>query len=130
MVNLMQSKQNKEYRNKGTAAGKEKENEKDNNSPNALKPVGLKCFFYKKTGHMKKEYIRYKKWLDKQKTKGKSDQVLVCFESNLVDFIDDSWWLDSGASIHVTNSLQGFIKRRLPSKDEVKVFVGNGEKCK
>ncbi|BFG24650.1 hypothetical protein CerSpe_109240 [Prunus speciosa] len=128
MVNLVQSKQNKEYRNKGTAAGKEKEKEKDNNNPNALKPVGLKCFFCKKTGHMKKECRRYKKWLDKQKTKGKSDQVLVCFESNLVDFTDDSWWLDSGASIHVTNSLQGFIKRRLPSKDEVKVFVGNGEK--
>ncbi|XP_021817684.1 uncharacterized protein LOC110759855 [Prunus avium] len=98
MVNLVQSKQNKEYRNKGTAAGKEKEKEKDNNSPNALKPVGLKCFFCKKTEHMKKKCKRYKKWLDKQKTKGKTDQVL------------------------------GFIKRRLPNKDEVKVFVGNGDK--
>ncbi|CAL9006938.1 unnamed protein product, partial [Prunus brigantina] len=35
---------------------------------------------------------------------------------------------ENGASIHVSNSLQGFIRRRLPRKDEVKVFVGNGEK--
>ncbi|KAI5347656.1 hypothetical protein L3X38_000543 [Prunus dulcis] len=77
---------------------------------------------------MKKECRKYRKWLDKQKTKGNSEQILVCFESNLVDFSHDSWWLDSGASIHVANSLQGFIRRRLPSKDEVKVFVGNGEK--
>ncbi|CAL2240016.1 unnamed protein product [Prunus armeniaca] len=91
MVNLVKSKKNKEYRNKGTAAGKEKEKEKDNNSSKDLKPMGLKCFFCKKTGHMKKE-------------------------------------CKSGASIHVTNSLQGFIKRRLPSKDEVKVFIGTGEK--
>ncbi|CAL8990780.1 unnamed protein product, partial [Prunus brigantina] len=60
----------------------------DNNSPKALKPMGLKCFFCKKTGHMKKECI-------------------------------------SGASIYVTNSLQGFIRRRLPGKDEVKVKVDN-----
>ncbi|CAL8119040.1 unnamed protein product [Prunus armeniaca] len=70
MVNLVQSKKNKEYRNKDTAAGKEKEKEKENNSSKDLKPMGLKCFFCKKTGHMKKE-------------------------------------CKSGASIHVTNSLQG-----------------------
>jgi hypothetical protein len=56
---------------------------------------------------MKKECRKYKKWLDKQNAKGKNDQALVCFESNLVNIPDNSWWLDSGASIHVTNSLQG-----------------------
>ncbi|CAL8136813.1 unnamed protein product [Prunus armeniaca] len=77
---------------------------------------------------MKKECIKYKNWLDKQKTKGNCEHILVCIELNLVDFSHDSWWLDSGASIHVANSLQGFIRKRLLSKDEVKVFVGNGEK--
>lgn len=47
MVNLIQSKQNKEFRNKGTIAGREKE--KENNNLKALKQMGLKCFFCKKT---------------------------------------------------------------------------------
>ncbi|CAL9015427.1 unnamed protein product [Prunus brigantina] len=122
VINMVQAKQHKWNKNSETS----KQKEKDNSS--ALKPVGNKCFFCKKAGHMKKECRRYKRWLDKQKAKGNTDQILVCFESNLVDFSCDSWWLDSGASIHVTNSLQGFIRKRPPSKDEVKVFVGNGEK--
>ncbi|CAL9019288.1 unnamed protein product [Prunus brigantina] len=76
MVNLILSKQNKEFSNKGATAGREKE--KENNSLKNLKPMGLmKCFFCKKNGHMKKECRKYKKWLDKQKAKGKNDQVLV-----------------------------------------------------
>ncbi|KAL6296569.1 hypothetical protein ACE6H2_004711 [Prunus campanulata] len=68
MVNLVQSKQNLEFKNKGTTAGREKE--KEHSSSKASKPVGLKCFFYKKNGHMKKECMKYKNWLDKQKAKG------------------------------------------------------------
>ncbi|CAL2227692.1 unnamed protein product [Prunus armeniaca] len=72
--------------------------EKKENKKNTMTEKG-------KSGNTEKYLNRkYKKWLDKQKTK------------------------DSGASIHVANSLQGFIRRRLPRKDEVKVFVGNGEK--
>ncbi|XP_008229680.2 PREDICTED: uncharacterized protein LOC103329021 [Prunus mume] len=33
-------------------------------------PVGLKCFFCKKFGHLKRDCRRYKRWLDKQKGKG------------------------------------------------------------
>ena len=28
----------------------------------------------------------------------------VCFESNLVNVHLDSWWLDSGATVHVATS--------------------------
>ncbi|KAI5339875.1 hypothetical protein L3X38_019148 [Prunus dulcis] len=76
---------------------------------------------------MKRDCRKYKKWLEKKKGKGNNNLILVCFESNLVNFSCDSWWLDSGASIHVANSLQEYTSKRLPSKDEVKVFVGNGE---
>ncbi|CAL2278114.1 unnamed protein product [Prunus armeniaca] len=123
MVNMVQTKQNKENKYK-LAAGKEMENSTDK----ALKPTtGLGCFFCKKAGHMKRDCRKYKKWLEKKKGKGNNNLILVCFESNLVNFSSDSWWLDSGASIHVANSLQEFTSKRLPSKDEVKVFVGNGE---
>ena len=78
---------------------------------------------------MKRNCDKYKRWLDKQKAKGKN-QVHVCFESNAIEISSDSWWLDSGASVHVANSLQGFKTKRLPSKAEMKVFVGNGERVK
>ncbi|CAL9021700.1 unnamed protein product, partial [Prunus brigantina] len=71
---------------------------------------------------------RGQKTVNMQKNKGKIENVFVCFESNLIDVSTDTWWLDSGASIHVANSLQGFITKRPPNKDEVKVFVGNGVK--
>ncbi|XP_016649655.1 PREDICTED: uncharacterized protein LOC107881095 [Prunus mume] len=43
---------------------------------------------------------------------------------------NNSWWLDSGATVHVANCLQRFKTKRLPSKAEMKVFVGNGERVK
>jgi hypothetical protein len=55
--------------------------------------------------------------------------ALVCFESNLVDVPLNSWWVDTGASIHVTNSLHGFKSKRRPYDGEVAVYMGNGEKA-
>ena len=40
-----------------------------------------------------------------------------------------SWWLDSGATNHVAFTIQGFINRRKPNKDESKLTVGNNEKA-
>ncbi|KAM2033523.1 hypothetical protein FF1_015515 [Malus domestica] len=91
------------------------------------KPSIFKCFFCKKAGHMKKNCPKYKAWLAKQEVK-KGKNVFVCFESNSVDIPSNAWWLDSGSSIHVTNSLQDFTIRRTPNKDEVKVLVGNGRR--
>ena len=41
-----------------------------------------KCLFYKKNGHMKKDWVKYKKWLEK-----KGNPIsLVCYESNWLMF--------------------------------------------
>lgn len=85
---------------------------KFNNNYKVNKPVGIRCFFCRKFGHVKKDCNRYKKWLEKQKAKGKVHNVSVCLESNLVNVDRDTWWLDTGASIHITNTLQGFISKR------------------
>ena len=39
-------------------------------------------------------------------------------ETNIVDVHANSWWLDTSATIHVTNSLQEMTKKRRSSKHE------------
>ena len=49
-----------------------------------------------------------------------------CYKfKNLVDVPSNTWWLDTRASIHVTNSLQEFQTRRKPNKGELVIIVGN-----
>ena len=62
-----------------------------------------RCFFCKKKGHMKKGCTKFQKWLEK---KGKPISF-VCYESNMIDVIYNIWWIDSGSTIRVSNTLQG-----------------------
>lgn len=48
------------------AAGKPKNNE----GAKANGIAGIKCYFCKKIGHMKRDCRRYKRWLEKQAKKG------------------------------------------------------------
>ena len=127
-VNLVQ-----DFKSKPKEGNKSKNANKKHKKDETAKgtgPVGLKCFFCKKFGHMKRNCRRYKHWLDKQKAKGKKNTVSVVYESNSLEILSNTWWLDSGATVHVTNSLQGFKTKRVPNKDDLKVFVGNGERVK
>ena len=38
----------------------------------------------------------------------------------------DTWWLDSGATIHACNYVQVMISRRSPISQEQYVFMGGG----
>lgn len=42
----------------------------------------------------------------------------------------NSWWIDTGTSIHLTNLLQGFVKKQMPNQEEVDLFLGNRGKVK
>jgi len=70
---------------------------------------------------MKKDCEKFKAWLEK---KGNSIS-LVCYESNLVDVGSNTWWIDSGATIHISNSLQGFQNQRKPTGSEQYIYSGN-----
>jgi len=52
--------------------------------------------------------------------------ALVCFESNAFEIPVNSWWLDSGATVHVSNSLQDLRNVRTPSERERNILGVNG----
>ena len=54
---------------------------------------------------MKKDCPKYHNWLKK---KGKL-LALVCSEVNLVSVPKDTWWVDSGATTHISTSMQDFL---------------------
>jgi len=43
-----------------------------------------------------------------------------------VDYATNTWWIDSGATVHVANSLQGFATKMTLRKGERKIRVANG----
>lgn len=87
-------------------------------------PAGVKCFFCKKYGHMKNDCSKFAAWKVK---KGKF-LTFVCSEINLVSAPMDSWWVDSGATTHISMSLQGCLWSRPPSDAERFIYVGDGNK--
>jgi len=60
-----------------------------------------KCFFYKKKGHMKKEFAKFQKWLE---DKGNPTSIF-CYESNMVNVNINTRWIDSGSIIYILNFL-------------------------
>ncbi|KAL0374275.1 UNVERIFIED_CONTAM: Retrovirus-related Pol polyprotein from transposon TNT 1-94, partial [Sesamum radiatum] len=78
-------------------------------------------FFCRKTGHKKKDCPKYKKWLEK---KGNFISC-VCYESNFVKVLDNTWWIDSGSTINIANTMQGFLSLRKPMGSEQSIYSGN-----
>ena len=66
----------------------------------------------------KKDCPKFQKWLEK---KGKSISF-ICYESNMVDVNHNTWWIDSGFTIHVKNTLQGLQNLRKLVKSEQCIF--------
>ena len=54
----------------------------------------------------------------------------MSYESYLVDITPNSWWIDTSVSIHITNSLQGYLTSKKLSKGERTITLGNGTKVK
>ena len=62
------------------------------------------------------------RWLNKKGT----DVITFVEESLYVNYATNTWWIDSGATIHITNSLQGFDMRRTLRRGERTIRVANG----
>ena len=73
-----------------------------------------------KKGHVKKDCSKRKAWFEK---KGKNLRI-VCYESNLVEVPSNTWWIDSNATTHMTNTMQGFLTSRKVRQNERYISIG------
>jgi hypothetical protein len=80
-----------------------------------------RCNFCRKSGHFQKDCPKRKAWFEK---KGKP-KAYVCFESNLAEVPYNTWWIDSGCTTHISNTMQGFLMTRTTRQNEKFVFMGN-----
>ena len=80
-----------------------------------------KCFFCKRTGHFKKDCPKRKAWFEKKGTY----YVSVCFESDLIEVPNKAWWLDSGATTHVSDVIQGFLSIQPINETEQFLYIRN-----
>ncbi|KAF7839021.1 Retrovirus-related Pol polyprotein from transposon TNT 1-94 [Senna tora] len=100
---------------------------KGKNKKNELAPRfeknkdAIKCFFCKKKGHVRKNCPKREAWLIKEGNL----LSFVCFESNFVDIYHDTWWIDTGCTIHIANTMQSFLNQRKPSPGEQLDFPEN-----
>jgi hypothetical protein len=76
----------------------------------------------KKMVHYQKNCIEFFKHLNKQG----DDHVTFVDESLFLNYAKSTWLIDSGATIHVANSLQGFHMRRTLQRGERSIRVANG----
>ena len=85
---------------------KEKKGKKPYDAPkqdNSSSSKVFKCHHCGKDGHIK-DCEEFKKWCVK---KGNVDIISIVDESFYAYFPLSTWWIDSSATVHVTNSSQG-----------------------
>ena len=72
---------------------------------------------------MKKDCPKYATWRLK---KGKLLNF-VCSEVNFASVPNHTWWVDTGATTHISMSMQGSLRSRLSSDAERYIYVGNDD---
>lgn len=91
------------------------------------------CFFCKKTGHIKKDCRKYGAWKEKQEKVNqvsrnpKGDKEEICFKVRCVQGSNNAWYIDSGATSHMTNN-RNFFTIFEPKEENIKTT--NGELAK
>lgn len=85
-----------------------------------------RCNFCKKSGHFQKDCPKRKELFEK---KGNPMGSVSFFESNFAHVSSDTWWIDSGANVHVTNSLQGFLTTQTINPNENYILMGNRDRA-
>jgi hypothetical protein len=86
---------------------------------------GFKSMHCKKYGNIRRECDEFKTWLIKKS----NDFIFFIDESFFTDFSSNTWWINSGATVHVTNSSQGLLGARTTGRER-SLQVANGREVK
>lgn len=76
-------------------------------------------------GHYQKDCIQFLKWLNKNGKNLVIDEIIFIEEFLYIDYSPTTWWIESDATVHVANSLQGFAMRRILARGERRIKVAN-----
>ena len=96
----------KNFKKKGFQSFKKAQGDKVNKITENKKPKG-NCFHCGKPGNWKRNCCHYLASLKKDKPSEGMSNILI-IETNLMDGPFNSWCVDSGATSHICNMLQGF----------------------
>ena len=77
----------------------------------------------KKKGHYKRDCPDFLKSLLRRS----KDEITFVDEYLYLDYSVNTWWIDSGATVHVANSLQMFHTRRDLPRCQRKIRVASGK---
>jgi hypothetical protein len=116
-VHLISKRASKKW--KKPQKGKKAEPPKINGPPQGIEAHergqnSIKCRFCKKFGHVQRDCHKRRAWFEE---KGKPS-AYVCFESNLTEVPSNTWWIDSGSIVHVSNLMQGFLTIQTLNQNE------------
>ncbi|KAG7564293.1 Integrase catalytic core [Arabidopsis suecica] len=103
-----------------------KMNDSDQANPKKKAKKNYRCNFCKKVGHFQKDCTKRREWFEK---KDNTMGSVSFFESNLTNVSSKAWWIDSGANVHVTNSVQGFLTIQTINSSENYLLMGNRDKA-
>jgi hypothetical protein len=90
------------------------------------KKKGSKCLHCKDWGHVMRERSDFKASLTKN---GNNDIIFFIEDSFFTYYSLNTWWIDSGVTVHVTNSSQGFLGVRT-TRGERNLKVADGHEAK
>jgi hypothetical protein len=90
------------------------------------KKKGPRCLHYKDWGHIRSDCANFKVWLAK---KDNNDVISFIDKSFFTYYSLNTWWVDSGATMHVTNSSYGFLGVRT-TRGERNLKVVDGREAK
>ncbi|KAK2579077.1 hypothetical protein KPH14_010926 [Odynerus spinipes] len=96
--------------------------------------TNLNCYFCKKAGHLKRDCRRYKFWKSRQEKvnqvveKGNPKDKELCFSAACKRMGSKEWYVDSGATSHMTSD-RNFFLDFIPRSSE-NIRTANGESIK
>lgn len=95
------------------------------------KGSGVDCYFCKKSGHMKKDCLKYKRWkankerANQVKDEANNNSKYVCFTACKDRYADDAWYIDSGATTHMTRDISFFDTLDKEFSDAIRLANGD-----